>query len=75
MRKVKVHFKQEGKILDQFLVENKEDLQKYENKFPFKYQVVEKSFNNILNEGRKIIVHENGSYCIETESIKIIHYY
>jgi hypothetical protein len=72
MRKINVHFFLGSGTMKKFLVENNKDLKEYEKKFPFQFSIVKEAFKRLISEKRKIIVHENGSYCIECSTIKII---
>ncbi len=73
MREITVHFILQNETRKKFLVENNEDLKEYEKKFPFKFSIVKEAFKRLISEKRKIIVHENGSYCTECSTIKIIN--
>lgn len=74
MRKVLVLFTQENEKLQRYIIENWDDLELYMLEFPEKYPIVKKSFEKCLNNGQRIIVHLNGSWCTENQITKILMY-
>lgn len=74
MRKILVLFTQGNEKLQKYVIENWDDLELYKKEFPEKYPIVKKSFEKCLNNGERIIVHLNGSWCVESKGIKILMY-
>jgi hypothetical protein len=74
MRKILVHFKQENIKLQKNIIENNDDLELYKKNHPEFYRIVKNSFKECLKKGQRIIVHLNGSWCIETNNINILMY-
>jgi hypothetical protein len=75
MRKILVHFKQENIKLQKNIIENNDDLELYKKDYPEFYRIVKNSFKECLNEGQRIIVHLNGSWCVESPgNIDILMY-
>lgn len=75
MRKILVHFKHGNHKLEKYIIENNNDLELYKKDYPEKYGIVLNSFQECLNKGERIIVHSNGSWCVESPGfIDIINY-
>lgn len=56
------------------VIETPDHVKAYGEMYPSMHVLLAGTFLNILEEGEKIIVHSNGSWCTENDDISIVKY-